>query len=97
MIQSVTILTTPMAPGEERDLVAFATAPMTIAILCYTSHPPPAGFKPCPECGSFSLTNGVAYKIKATASQFLNVGGELRLTVTDTTGDGWTATITVTP
>jgi hypothetical protein len=86
-----------MVPGEERELVVLADAPITVAILCFLTTPPPPGFKPCQECGTFPLTIGQPFIVRAPRDLFHQVGGELRVTVREETGDERSFTIAVAP
>jgi hypothetical protein len=96
MIRHVAFLSTPMKPGEVRDLAVWADEPNTIAIKCYLWTPPPPGFKECDTCGSFTVPNAVAVKIVAS-QLFMNNPGQLKITVSDSTGDTKSFDIDVVP
>jgi hypothetical protein len=97
MIRHIDLLTTPMKPGEIRDLTIWGDEPHAIAIKCFLWTPPPPGFKECPTCGEFNTTNGVSIKIAASENLFVNVGGQLRISITDSAGDRRELDIDVTP
>jgi hypothetical protein len=78
---------TPIRVGEYRALLAWADAPLEIIIRCFTKDPPPAGYKPCPECGVIKAANGQSVPVQANDRIFSQPGGTLEVTVRDETGD----------
>ena len=88
---NVMINTSPMIAGETRSLrVDGAIDPIKVEIRCFTTTPPPAGFKPCPECGSYTIQSGQDFDFSASASTFgwsSSQGDELEVLVRDATGN----------
>ena len=101
MISWVSLLTTPMKPGETRDVAVWGDEPHTVAIKCFVNTPPPPGFKECSTCGSYSLNSGIALKIVASDTLFRGpvgrIAGNLSIQITDNTGDQKTFTIEIIP
>ena len=88
MISEVIFDESPIQSGDKRSFRAFADAPMTVQIKCFTNAPPPPGYKACPSCGTIALQSGAAIDITADQTTFDQAGGgELHVTVKDATGD----------
>lgn len=78
----------PFKPGESRVLTLQADEPSTIQIRCFVSNPPPPGYKPCDECGTFrTITNDQPVWIVADAQVFAREGGTLEIDIRDAAGD----------
>lgn len=44
--------------------------PITIEIKCFVTTPPPPGYKPCPECGTFITSSGHRRLLPHTITDF---------------------------
>lgn len=87
MITSIAFDDRPIHIGEQRPIRAWGDEPITIEIKCFTSAPPPPGFKPCPECGTFHIISGEEIYVIPSPSVFTGNQGTLNVTVRDRTGD----------
>lgn len=87
MIQTVNLNTSPIQVGEKRWLSVVGDEPFTVEIKCFVSNPPPRGFKPCPECGKFKITEAEVLEIMASPATFQNSQGTLDIHITDAVGD----------
>ena len=76
-----------MSPGESRDFTLTSASPATAKIKCFISSPPPPGYRPCAECGTYSLQQGQTIQIEANQYLFSNARGGLEITITDLDGD----------
>jgi hypothetical protein len=77
----------PFSPGESREFTLTSSSPATVSIRCFVSSPPPPGYKPCAECGSFKLVQGQSTQIEASQYLFSRSRGGLEITVVDQDGD----------
>lgn len=77
----------PMRPGESRDFTLTSSIPATVQIKCFITSPLPPGYRPCAECGTFSLQPGQTIQIEASQHLFSNARGGLDITITDLDGD----------
>lgn len=77
----------PLSPGETREFTLTSASPATVSIRCFVSSPPPAGYKPCSECGSYNLVQGQSIQIEASQYLFSRSRGGLEITVVDQDGD----------
>ena len=58
-----------------------------VQIKCFIATPPPPGYRPCAECGSYSIQQGQTIQIEASQYLFSNGQGGLDITITDLDGD----------
>lgn len=77
----------PMSPGESRDFTLTSAAPARVQVRCFITAPPPPGYRPCAECGSYSIQQGQTIQIEASQYLFSKTQGGLDITVTDSDGD----------
>lgn len=88
MITEVEFSVAPLTPGEQRSISAWTdAAPLTVKVRCFVEHPPPAKYKPCKECGTFTVGSGEALHLVASMTAFRETGGTLVVTVTDQAQD----------
>jgi len=78
--------TEPIAAGEARPFRAHGVAPITVQIKCFANKPPPPGFKPCPECGTFKMKSGESQLIRVSETTFSIGGGSLEIVAKDSSG-----------
>ena len=76
----------PMRAGESRELKSLSPS-VTVQIRCFTQKPPPPGFRPCPECGSFPLAQGDSVQVVAAPKVFGTSGGTLHIELTNPQGE----------
>lgn len=95
MIQEVEFDQRPMHPGERRILRAWATAELSVGIMCFTSDPPPPGYKACAACGTIKAGNGETIYVEADQQTFQRPGGHVEVIVRDASGDSRTYRLTV--
>ena len=86
MIREVDFLITPMEPGESRNLRVYAESPISVAIRCFVSNPPPPGYRACAECGNFTISSGETLEVSASRRAFAQ-GGQLEIVIVDAEGD----------
>ena len=79
--------TRPISPGEGRYFTLTSASPARVAIRCFVSSPPPPGYRPCAECGTFAVRQGQTIRIEASLQVFPHSEGGLDITVTDEEGD----------
>lgn len=77
----------PFTPGESREFTLTSSSPATVSIRCFVSAPPPPGYRPCAECGTYTLTQGQSIRIEASHGLFSRSKGGLEVTVVDQDGD----------
>jgi len=77
----------PMSPGESRDFTLNSASPAQVHVRCFVSSPPPPGYKPCAECGSYSMQQGQTIPIEANRNLFSRARGGLEIEVQDSDGD----------
>ena len=77
----------PISPGESRDFTLTSSTPSQVQIKCFIATPPPPGYRPCAECGSYSIQQGQTIQIEASQYLFSNAQGGLDITITDLDGD----------
>jgi hypothetical protein len=76
-------------------VVAVGAEPIAVEIRCFVRRPPPPGYKPCAECGSFVVRSGEALQLFASEATFQAEGGSLELRVRDADGDSRHVRLTV--
>ena len=77
----------PMSPGESRDFTLTSATPAQVQVRCFLTSPPPPGYRPCTECGSYAIEQGQTIHIQASQYLFTNAQGGLDITITDMDGD----------
>ena len=77
----------PLLLGTSRDFTLTSRAPAEVQIKCFITTPPPPGYRPCAECGSYSIQQGQTIQIEASRYLFSNAQGGLYITITDLDGD----------
>lgn len=88
MINNVEFNLSPIRPGEIRLLMVDSdSSPIVLAIECFREPPRPAQLQPCQECGTFQITSGEYFDVKAPFSVFEYGGGYVNLCVQDSDGD----------
>ena len=87
MVLRVDFDASPIRAGEARPLWAYSEAPIRAVLLCYLTTPPPAGYRACSACGTFSVASGERFEVFADPRVFELPGNFLDVTVSDTTGD----------
>lgn len=89
MIHKVLFDVGPMRPGEQRSLQAWADSRMFVEIHCFTSKPPPPGYKACAACGTIALESGEETTVTADRRTFERAAGrsELHVNLEDLSGD----------
>jgi hypothetical protein len=88
MIREVLFDVSPIQAGEQRSLQAWADTPLSVEIKCFTSIPPPPGYKGCPSCGVIEIESGEKTYVTADRRTFERAsGGQLDVTLKDQTGD----------
>jgi len=87
MITDVVLDRRRLRAGETRYLQAYGDDPLVVEIHCFAQKPPPPGYKPCKECGSFRVGSGEAVAVTANARVFSAHGGRLMVSVRDARGD----------
>lgn len=81
--------------GQKTVASVEGSEPLFIEILCFVTNPPPADYKPCPECGSFSVNSGEQFDVKASYRLFSLGNGHLEVSVLDSQGNKVTKKIDV--
>lgn len=81
--------------GQKTVASVEGSEPLFIEILCFVNNPPPADYKPCPECGSFSVNSGEQFEIMANYRLFSLGNGHLEVSVLDSQGNKVTKKIGV--
>ncbi len=79
--------TSPMHPGESRNLTLWAEQSLSISIKCFLYDPPPPRFRECEACGEFSIQGGVPFSLFASPDLFSESRGELHIRVSDDRGE----------
>lgn len=87
MIESFEYPQHELRPGEGYQLRVIAAAPIAVQIKCFKSSPPPPGYRPCAECGSFVARSGEIMVFSVSETAFKRIGGAIDVTVTDAAGD----------
>jgi len=87
MIKDIVYPTAALRAGDAYTLRIVAPEPVTVQIKCFTKEPPPPGFRPCPECGSFRARSGEVLKLSVSDSNFRAAGGAIEVFVEDGEGD----------
>ena len=72
--------------GQKTITFSEGESPLTVEIFCFTDNPPPAGYKPCAECGSFTISSGQSFDVTANSQLFGASEGFVEISVTDATG-----------
>ena len=78
--------TRPMSPGESRNFTLTSSTPAKLQIKCFITSPPP-GYRPCTECGTYSLQQGQSIQIEASQYLFSRARGGLEIIIKDLDGD----------
>jgi hypothetical protein len=84
MIQNIDIDLSPLAPGEERDISVKGDGPFTISLSCFVLHPPPPGYRGCPECTTQTANAGQSIRFRTPRRL---AGGRLIVRITDAVGE----------
>lgn len=80
---------TTLSPGVEHQMRS--KQPGTTQIKCFLRKPPPPGFKPCANCGSFYVAAGDTFPIYADPKLFRSGQGEMHVEFTSKhTGETYT-------
>jgi hypothetical protein len=79
--------TRPMVPGEMREFTLTSSEPATVRIKCFITSPPPPGYRPCAECGTYSIQQGQTIQIEASQLLFSMAQGGLDITISDLEGE----------
>lgn len=72
--------------GQKTIASSEGKSPLLVEIFCFTSNPPPAGYKPCAECGSFTIPSGQTFEVTANSQLFSTSEGYVEISVTDSVG-----------
>ncbi|MDO6693842.1 hypothetical protein Q4574_11130 [Aliiglaciecola sp. 3_MG-2023] len=87
---------TPFKAGQSKVFRSDNQSKITLDIKCFVDDPPPPGFMPCGECGSFELAKEEEKLITADLRTFKR-GGRIVLTVSDRYGNEETICVVVFP
>jgi hypothetical protein len=87
MITDIDYPTYTIRAGDSFAIAVNALSPIAVAIKCFVSKPPPPGYRPCPECGSFQIASGEVLRLVASETTFEHTGGTLEVTIRDAEAD----------
>lgn len=74
-----------LVSGQKAIASSEGESPLAVEIFCFTNNPPPAGYKPCAECGSFTILSGQSFEVIANSQLFNASEGYVEISVTDAT------------
>ena len=87
MIKIVEFDDRPVMTGEKRVLVLEGDAPFKLETSCFVDKPPPPGFRPCAECGSFKIDAFERFEIGSFSRFWHRKSGILEITIYDSVGE----------
>ena len=87
MIKVLEFNTAPLEIGEQRRLVLDGDGPFQVGESCFVEHPPPQGFRRCPQCSTRVIAAKRPLLVEADGGFWKGKIGNLELEIRDTVGE----------
>jgi hypothetical protein len=97
MIRGISFDSSPMAPGEERELILSGDGPFTVAYKCFVFEPPPPDYKECAECTVYTVAENAPFRVKTPETSWPGGDGEFEIRIGDAVGDKRTIRVPIIP
>jgi len=86
MIEIVEFDRSPAERGIVRRLILSGDGPFRVSTSCFVDTPPPPGFRPCPECSTWTVNALEPVDIEVSPKFWRRKGGEIQVRIEDATG-----------
>ena len=87
MIEIVEFDKRPVVLGEQRQLILAGDGPFRVTTSCFVDSPPPAGFRPCPQCSTTSIEVGEPLVLEISRQYWSKRTGSLNIEINDSVGE----------